>query len=59
LFTSSLRINGKNGILDGYHINEIDHFKKIILCSGDVAADVDHLYVREFISGFLLEYLQQ
>jgi hypothetical protein len=27
-------------------MNEIDHFKKIVLCSGDVIADVDHLHVK-------------
>jgi hypothetical protein len=27
-------------------MNEIDHFKKIILCNGDVIADVDHSYVK-------------
>jgi hypothetical protein len=27
-------------------MNEIDHFKKIVLCSGDVTADVDHLHVK-------------
>jgi hypothetical protein len=29
-------------------MNEIDHFKFFIFCSGDVEADVDHLHVREF-----------
>jgi hypothetical protein len=27
-------------------MNEIDHFKFFVLCSGDVAADVDRLYVK-------------
>jgi hypothetical protein len=27
-------------------MNEIDHFKKFVLCSGDVTADVDHLHVK-------------
>jgi hypothetical protein len=27
-------------------MNEIDHFKFFILCSGDMAADVDHLHVK-------------
>jgi hypothetical protein len=27
-------------------MNEIDHFKVFVLCSGDVAAVVDHLYVK-------------
>jgi hypothetical protein len=27
-------------------MNEIDHFKIFVLCSGDVAADVDHLHVK-------------
>jgi hypothetical protein len=27
-------------------MNEIDHFKKIVLCSVDVAAHVDHLHVK-------------
>jgi hypothetical protein len=35
-------------------MNEIDHFKKFILCSGDVAVDVDTCMLRKFISGFLL-----
>jgi hypothetical protein len=28
------------------NMNEIDHFKKFILYSDDVAADVDHLYAK-------------
>jgi hypothetical protein len=27
-------------------MNEIDHFKVFILCSGDMIADVDHLHVK-------------
>jgi hypothetical protein len=27
-------------------MNEIDYFKKFILCSGDVAADVDHIHIK-------------
>jgi hypothetical protein len=27
-------------------MNEIDHFKAFVLCSGDVVADVDHLLVK-------------
>jgi hypothetical protein len=27
-------------------VNEIDHFKVFVLCSGDMAADVDHLHVK-------------
>jgi hypothetical protein len=27
-------------------MSEINHFKKIILCSGDVAADLNHLHVK-------------
>jgi hypothetical protein len=27
-------------------MNEIDHSKVFILCSGDVIADVDHLHVK-------------
>jgi hypothetical protein len=27
-------------------MNEIDHFKIFVLCSSDVATDVDHLYVK-------------
>jgi hypothetical protein len=27
-------------------MNEIDYFKKIVLCSGDVIADVNHLHVK-------------
>jgi hypothetical protein len=30
-------------------MNEFDYFKKFVLYSGDVIADVDHLHVREFI----------
>jgi hypothetical protein len=33
-------------------MNEIDHLKDFILYSGDVIADMDHLY--KFTSGFLL-----
>jgi fructose-specific phosphotransferase system component IIB len=38
--------NGENGISNRYHMNEIDHFKLFILCSGDVEVDVDHLHVK-------------
>jgi hypothetical protein len=27
-------------------MNEIDYFKKFILCSGDMTVDVDHLPVK-------------
>jgi hypothetical protein len=27
-------------------MSEINYFKKIILCSGDVRADIDHLYIK-------------
>jgi hypothetical protein len=27
-------------------MNEIDHSKIFVLCSGDVAADVDHFHVK-------------
>jgi hypothetical protein len=27
-------------------MNEIDHFKVFVLCSGDMAADVDHLHIK-------------
>jgi hypothetical protein len=27
-------------------VNEIDHFKVFVVYSGDVVADVDHLYVK-------------
>jgi hypothetical protein len=27
-------------------MNEIDYFKVFVLCSGDVAPDVDHLHVK-------------
>jgi hypothetical protein len=27
-------------------MNEIDHFKVFVLCSDDMAADVDHLHVN-------------
>jgi hypothetical protein len=34
-------------------MNEIDHFKVCILCSGDVTADVDHLHVKRiYLVGF-------
>jgi hypothetical protein len=32
-------------------MNEIDHFKKFILYSGDVTADVDHLPVNRIHLG--------
>jgi hypothetical protein len=35
-------------------MNEIDHFKKFVFYSDDVAADVDYCMSREFISRFLL-----
>jgi hypothetical protein len=35
-------------------MNETDHFKVFVLCSDDVTADVYHVYIREFTSGFLL-----
>jgi hypothetical protein len=27
-------------------VDKIDHFKIYVLCSGDVATDVDHLHVK-------------
>jgi hypothetical protein len=36
----------ENRIQNGYHMNEIDNFNIFILCSGDVAADVNHLNVK-------------
>jgi hypothetical protein len=27
-------------------MNEIDYFKVFVLCSGDVAADVDHMHIK-------------
>jgi hypothetical protein len=34
-------------------MNEIDHFKISILCSGNVAADVDHLHTKRInLMGF-------
>jgi hypothetical protein len=27
-------------------MNEIDHFKDFVLCSGDVAVDMNHLHVK-------------
>jgi hypothetical protein len=27
-------------------MNEIDHFKFFVLCSGDMAADMDHLHIK-------------
>jgi hypothetical protein len=27
-------------------MNEIDHFKIFVFCSGDVVADVDHLHIK-------------
>jgi hypothetical protein len=29
-------------------MSEINYFKKIILCSGDVITDIDHLHVKRF-----------
>jgi hypothetical protein len=34
-------------------MNEIDYFKKLILYSGDVAADVDYLPVNRIHLGFI------
>jgi hypothetical protein len=34
-------------------MSEINYFKVFIMCSGDVAADVDHLHVkRMYLVGF-------
>jgi hypothetical protein len=33
-------------------MNEIDHFKKFILYSGDMTVDVDHLYVKRNLVNF-------
>jgi hypothetical protein len=30
---------------------EINHFKKIVLCSGDVTIDLDHLHVKRIHLG--------
>jgi hypothetical protein len=27
-------------------MNEIDHFKKFILCNSDVTSNVDHLHIK-------------
>jgi hypothetical protein len=27
-------------------MSDIDHFKVFVVCSGDVAADVDHLHLK-------------
>jgi hypothetical protein len=27
-------------------MSEIDHFKVFVVCSGDVTANIDHLYVK-------------
>jgi hypothetical protein len=27
-------------------VSEINHFKVFVLCSGDMAADVDHLHIK-------------
>jgi hypothetical protein len=27
-------------------MNEIDHFKIFVFCSGDVTTDVDHLHIK-------------
>jgi hypothetical protein len=44
-------------------MNEINHFKFFLLCSGDVAADVDHLHVKRIqLVGFsyiVIEDVQQ
>jgi fructose-specific phosphotransferase system component IIB len=34
--------NGENGILNRYHMSEINHFKKIIM-QNDVADDVERM----------------
>jgi hypothetical protein len=34
-------------------MNEIGHFKVFVICNDDVAADVDHLYVKRiYLVGF-------
>jgi hypothetical protein len=38
-------------------MSEINHFKVFVLCSSDVAADVDHLYVKRIHLELLLSHL--
>jgi hypothetical protein len=38
-------------------MSEINHFKFFVLCSGDVTADVDHLYVKRIHLEFLVGHL--
>jgi hypothetical protein len=42
-------------------MNEIDHFKVFLLCSGDVTAHVDHLHVKRIylvnFSYIVIEYM--
>ncbi len=38
-------------------MNEIDHFKVFVLCSGDVAADVDYLHVKRIQLKSLVDHL--
>jgi hypothetical protein len=35
----------------------INHFKKFVLCSCDVAADVNHLYVKRIHLEYLVDHL--
>jgi hypothetical protein len=54
LVCSSHRIehNGKNKILNGYHMNEINHFKVLfIIMQNDVAGDVGRMLTLHEVIG--------
>jgi hypothetical protein len=33
-------------------MNKIDHFKKIVLCNGNVTADMDQLHIKKSLVNF-------
>jgi hypothetical protein len=38
-------------------MNEINHFKKFVLCSGDVTVDVEHLFIKRIHLELLVSHL--
>jgi hypothetical protein len=38
-------------------MSEINHFKKIILCSDDMTADVNHLHIKRIYLETLFDHL--
>jgi hypothetical protein len=38
-------------------MSEINYFKKIVLCSSDVTADVDHLHIKKIHLEYLVDHL--